>query len=507
MVAVFHGQILVEDHGKYKFFFNSTAGSGVEIQDMKNTKNKLLLVAKENGAVQGTMKLEAPQMLYVTAFFRAPPVGTDHVIDLQYKGPDTHGGKEVDVPGKHWINNLEEEQRMLQKSAHGVDCALGRCDKDRPPTEPVPYDPAALQAGFGCRFKYAPWKPADTLPTLDSLNTLIPDSAAHLPFLIVPTLADLQAAIRAWHDKPWNNANPPDGKVLCYCEGKINITQSGPYSFTVESHSSAELAVDGVRVAEERNGTADAPLSLQGDISLPAGFHDLRLGSILCIGDGCGRAPGAPILRVAGAGPAFVPPNATGSGDAGAAPPPAVPGYWEQDGIGDLSKLAEAMFKKLRVATPYAGERNAFRDFDGDFYAANKDHHFSVPASSVKEDDALQHEVAKIIQPMTDNTAAAAAYAADGAAHDVPEQVYAKPAPYDHEVVDIGGKGIPWVHRESTNDLDGDAAVLGKDYVFTPWGKTLESVYAPSPSLDYHHPEFGGGVAIPPSTFGVGKEQ
>ena len=561
VVAVFHGQILVEDHGKYTFFFNSTAGSGVEIQDMKNTKNKLLLVAKTDGSVQGKLKLEAPQMVYLTAFFRAPPVGTDHVIDLQYQGPDTVS-KEVDVPGKHWINKLDEEERMLQKSAGNVDCALGQCDKARPqPLEHVPYDATGLNAGFGCRFKFAPWKPAGVLPSLDALRALIPDAAAYLPYLIIPKVSDLSADIRAWHNQPWNNANPPDGEVLAYCEGKINITQSGPYTFTAQSHAGVELNVDGVTVvaAEKRNASADGasnvssapdtPQIRQGDISLPRGFHDLRLGAILCVGNACGRAPGDPILRVSatspnpaaagngtddsangtvasplsssvGVGPA---PSVTGDASApatapgaaapaasaagGAVAPPAVPGYWENGGIGDLSKLAEIMYKQMRAATPYAGERNPFRDFDGDFYAANKDHHFTAPPSSVQDDADLQDEVAKIIKPMTDNTAAAGAYAADGALHEVPEGVYSKPAPYDSEVVDIGGKGIPWVHREANNDLDDDAAVIGKDYVFTPWGKTIESVYAPSPSLDYHHPEFGGGIATPPTTFGEGKEQ
>jgi len=509
LVAVFSGQILIEDHGKYTFFFNSTAGSGVEIQDMKNTKNKLQLALKADGSAQAVMQLEAPQMIYVTAFFRAPPVGTDHVIDLQYAGPDTHGGKVVDVPGKHWINSLEEEQRMLQKSAHAIDCALGHCDKAAAAVV-GPQDPAGLRAGFGCRFKYAPWKPADALPSMDALRAMVPSAAAHLPFLILPTLADMQAVIRAWHDQPWNRAAAPDGLALCYCEGLINITQSGPYAFTVEAHGSGELAIDGVVVVAERNASAPgaAPAALQGDISLPRGFHDLHLAALLCIGDACGRAPDAPLLRVTAAGPAPPEPADGAAPPASADPaPPAVPGYWEPDGLGDLSKLVEAMYKAGRAAAPYAGERNAFKGFDADWYAAHKDQRFAAPPSSVRDDEALQHEVAKIIRPMTDNSAAAAAYAADGAARAVPEGVYAKPAPYDSEVVDIGGKGIPWVHRESTNDLDGDAAVLGHDYVFTPWRKTLESVYEPSANLDYHRPEFGGGIATPPSTFGVGKEQ
>jgi hypothetical protein len=484
---VFHGQILVHNTGKYKFFFNSTAGSGVEIQDMRNMKNKLVLATKEDGGVQGQLKVEGPQMLYVTAFFRAPPVGSDHFITLEYQGPDTGGHRLSDAPGKHWINSLEEELRMLQHSAHAVDCALGnQCGKAHEAVT-LPTDPSAVNPGFGCRFKYPPWKPADSLPGLAALQKLIPNSAAYLPFLHLPSLDEMKTRIRGWRTESWNDASVPSGFVLCYCEGEINITSGGTHHFAVESHGGAALVVDDVPVLEDRNKSGGGP-ALEGDISLPAGFHELRLGALLCVGDACGAPP---ILKVSVAGDGGDP----------------VQGYWTQDGVGDLGPLEALMRKRERAATPFTPERNVYRGFDADWYAANKGHRFSAPPSSVGEDDGLQAEVAKIIKPMTDNTAQAGRYAAHGAAREVPEAVYSKPAPYSSAVVDIGGKGIPWVHREMSNDLDGDAAVIGKDYVFRPWKKTLESVSAPSLNLDYHHPEFGGGVSTPPDTFGVGKEQ
>ncbi len=41
------------------------------------------------------------------------------------------------------------------------------------------------------------------------------------------------------------------------------------------------------------------------------------------------------------------------------------------------------------------------------------------------------------------------------AADQVPDAVYEKPPPFDPAVVDIGGKGISWLHKEKANELNG----------------------------------------------------
>jgi len=160
----------------------------------------------------------------------------------------------------------------------------------------------------------------------------------------------------------------------------------------------------------------------------------------------------------------------------------------------------------------FSKERNPLENFDADWFGKNKDKPWRKYDFNGKDwKNLISGRAAKIIKPWTDYSKAAKAYG-KSQNRKVPDIIYTRAPPYDPKVVDIGGKGIPWVHQERSNDLSGETkGLLGKPYTFKKWGATIDSVpesaSTPSAARDWKfddkvYPEFGGGVGTPPTTFG-----
>jgi hypothetical protein len=95
-------------------------------------------------------------------------------------------------------------------------------------------------------------------------------------------------------------------------------------------------------------------------------------------------------------------------------------------------------------------ERSSLEGFDAKWLADNKDKpwkKYDMLDKDWKKD--IANPAAAITKPWTDRSKAAYAYGHDPTKRlPVPDAVYTQDPPYDMNVVDIGGKGIPWAHTE-----------------------------------------------------------
>jgi len=500
IVGIIRGIIKIDQGGNYTFNLKSNTGATFNVSDMKTDNSVVASVEDEtiSPTASSVIWLKGPQMVNVEVYWHSPPVGTEHVLHLTYSGPDTDDAT-VDVTGAHWIN-----------------------DKENPTFKPL--DPASLHPGFGCRFTY-PKKPLAEVPEdVRGFRNQTPDWVAQIPEINIPNHAALQTVVSTskstadYHAagdlKP---ANVPLRQVLVYCEGYINITTGGEYVFDAKNDGGVKLSVDSVTLVENRtehdasvaSAVFDASTAIAGPMTLPRGYHQLRVAAILSSYDP-DTLPNGQVLVVGFKGPDTLDGADAAVGDGQPTLP--VKGIYQDDKFGDIGSVKtksgkSAKGRYLGGGGAFEKERNPLEKFDADWYDENKNKPWKKYDFNGEDWDKDIAGVAnKIVKPWTDNTEKANAYADDGAFRKVPDAVYEKPPPFDPAVVDIGGKGISWLHKEKANELNGESAVIGSDYVFHPWGKTVGSI--PEARMDLSMPdsvEYGGGHGTPPTTFGGDK--
>jgi len=124
-------------------------------------------------------------------------------------------------------------------------------------------------------------------------------------------------------------------------------------------------------------------------------------------------------------------------------------------------------------------ERNVMAEFDADFapemkfeYDLQKEADFpSINIASGVDGDEVTEGIP---DPYADQSPRIA----------VPEKVYTQEAPYDTSVVEIGEKVFGEPFHEYTHAEEGEA-VMGKEYVDTPFDATINSVPEPNPSREW----------------------
>jgi len=495
IIGIFHGSIKVDNSGNYTFVLRSNNGATFNVTDTKTEKSTVGLVdtaGEPVGQSEQTLSIKGPQMANIMVYWHSPPVGTDHVLHLQYSGPDTDG-QLVDLMGSHWLN-----------------------DQDLPPFKPL--DPATLKPGFGCRFTYPTYVRVEVPQDVKQFRNITPDWVAEVPALQIKNHEDLEELKTKAADLGGAGdlkANVPTRQVLAYCEGYVNISQGGSYVFAVKNDGGFKLTVDKVAVTENRTehdaaaaaaSDYDPTTADKGPILLPKGYHQVRVSAILSSYNPVTRPMGQEL------GLSYKGPDTLDGADADAEDgKPTVPvhGYYQVDKFGDVGSVVTKLGKSrnpryLGGGGAFAPERNPLENFDKDWFDENKNKAWKKYDYGGQDWDKDINDVAvKIVKPWTDNTAQANAYADDGATRKIPDAVYERPPPYDPAVVDIGGKGIPWVHQEKSNELSGEKAVIGSEYVFHKWDKTINSVPEAGTNLDMPDSvEYGGGVGTPPTTFG-----
>jgi hypothetical protein len=500
IIAIVRGTIKIDTTGNYTFYLKSNTGATFQISDMKTD-------AAVNGAIddeaaspttQKSIVLKGPQMANVQVYWHSPPVGTDHVLRLEYSGPDTDDAK-VRVAGAHWLN-----------------------DNENPPFKPL--DPATLKSGFGVRFVYPNNKRKEVPEDIRLFRNITPDFVAQIPSIEIENhdgLRDLVDKVKAGTlpgAGDLKSSNVPTNQVLVYLEGYINITTGGEYIFYGKNDGGIKVTVDQVTLVDNRtehdpsvtSPTFDPTVAaLAGPMTLPKGYHEVRLAAILSKFDPDTLPMGQELSLL------FKGPDTLGGADAtlddGAAPE-ALKGIYQEDKFGDILTVKTRTGKSAKGRYMGGGgafekERNPLENFDKDWYDENKAKKWKKYDFNGEDWDKDIAGVAdKIVKPWTDYTAKANAYADDGATRKIPDAVYDKPPPFDPAVVDIGGKGITWLHKEAANGLNGETAVIGSDYVFHPWGKTVGSI--PEANTDLSMPnsvEYAGGHGTPPTTFGGDK--
>lgn len=501
IIGIIKGLVKIDTGGNYTFTLTSNTGAAINISDMKSDSSvKTIIDTSDTSGVANTtasIVLKGPQMANIEIYWHSPPVGTDHVLRLEYSGPDTDGDTVV-ANGAYWLN-----------------------DKEGKPFKPL--DAATIHPGFGCRFSYPKKKDRKTEVPVQVTNfrNITPDVVAQVPSLSIENHNDLVALVTNAPNLngsgDFSGNSVPFKQVLVYCEGYVNISEGGNYVFEAKNDGGVKLTVDKVTMVDNRtfhdptvsSPTFDPSNALSGPMTLPSGYHELRLAAILADFDP-DTLPMGQSLVITYKGPDTLNGADAAVDDGNAAVP--IPGYYQEDKFGDIQTVKTKSGKSRKGRYMGGGgafekERNPLQNFDSDWYDENKNKKWKKYDFDGDDwDKDIAGVASKIVKPWTDNTEKANAYADDGALRKIPDAIYDKPPPYDPAVVDIGGKGISWLHKEKANDLNGEAAVIGKDYVFTPWGKTINSV--PEPAMDLSQPdsvEYAGGHGTPPTTFGGDK--
>jgi len=488
-VVVWLGQVRVREEGDYRFELDSNTGAVVNVTTADG--DVLTLTLPEDGVIDGNISLPEG-VANVFAFWAAPNATSAESARMivSWEGPDTEGA-EVPVKGRHWT--------------------------DRAAEHPLTEGPAAneIQPGWGCRFYYYD-EAIESLPNVTELLNRTANAAARLDYIDIDNHTALSEIIQ---DGQAAGGAVPQVHVAAYCEGLIHIKEGGAYTFQVTSDDGAMMEINGLAVVHSP-GQHEPSIDSSDSLLLPAGWHqtvvtwfanDIHL-------DAPDNGPDADnqdyeartggqvfIVRYSG-------PDTGNSYLLSAAPPPLLRGYYALRGFGDLYGLKLA--NGGTVAGRYLGgggkwskERSPLENFDKEWYEKNKEHAWKQWRDHSHK---IGDTAAKIIQPWTDHSAAAYDYAKNQRIKAIPDRVYTKPPPYDPNVVDIGGNGIPWRHQEMDNDLSGEESVIGSDYHFRPWTNTIGSVpdgYSENPARNWQlddevYPEFGGGHGTPPTTFG-----
>ena len=122
-------------------------------------------------------------------------------------------------------------------------------------------------------------------------------------------------------------------------------------------------------------------------------------------------------------------------------------------------------------------EQNVFKDFDAGFTPViKKDYDLA------KEADWASINIASKAGGLTEGIADP--YEDQSPRIKVPDAVYTQDAPYKQNVVEIGEPTLGKPFHEYTHAEEG-AAVMGKDYVDTPFDVTINSVPEKNPSRDW----------------------
>jgi len=124
-------------------------------------------------------------------------------------------------------------------------------------------------------------------------------------------------------------------------------------------------------------------------------------------------------------------------------------------------------------------ERNVFEEFDADFVPEMK---FEYDLAN--EADFAQINIASGLEGDEVTEGIPDPYADQSPRIVIPEAVYTQDPPYDPSVVEIGEKVFGEPFHEYTHAEEGEA-VMGKEYVDTPFDKTINSVPEPNPSREW----------------------
>jgi hypothetical protein len=124
-------------------------------------------------------------------------------------------------------------------------------------------------------------------------------------------------------------------------------------------------------------------------------------------------------------------------------------------------------------------ERNVFEEFDADFKPEMK-----FEYDLMNEADFPSLNIASGVDGDEVTEGIPDPYADQSPRIKVPEMVYTQDPPYDTSVVEIGEKVFGEPFHTYTHAEEGEA-VMGKEYVDTPFDKTINSVPEPNPSREW----------------------
>jgi len=392
---------------------------------------------------------------HIEVLWRAPDPDKNPAayITLKISGPDTDDTPVI-LSGVHFPFEMDEAVKKDSKKM--------------------------VKKGFGVleyRLK-DPFLPFDDtasgLPSLDDFmnaSLLTPAVGARLKRL---DLANHEEFVAKMKDKKF-----PKDKAVLLAKGLVKIESSGTYNFTLESDDGAQLYIDNEAITDTRldeKGELDYNNSASGEVYLQHGWHLARVvwfenftnasdhrvfptGDAARNADDPDRPRGSQVLRLLYSGPD------TG-GD-----PAILNGYYLK-GVPAAGSLSGVKMSDGEEENEGGGwkERNWADHFDQEWLSDNKNKPWR------KYDDA-DHKI-EIDDPADKIVSPYVKYDEGAKEHEhaeVPDEVYDHPAPYDHDVVDIGGKGIKWKHSEA----DGSylKTVIGKSVDWSDnWEKTPKSV-------------------------------
>lgn len=124
-------------------------------------------------------------------------------------------------------------------------------------------------------------------------------------------------------------------------------------------------------------------------------------------------------------------------------------------------------------------ERNVFEEFDAGFEPEMK-----FEYDLMNEADFPSINIASGVEGDEVTEGIPDPYADQSPRIEVPEMVYTQDPPYDTSVVEIGEKIFGEPFHEYTHAEEGEA-VMGKEYVDTPFDATINSVPEPNPSREW----------------------
>jgi len=528
LIIIFDGTVRVQKEGEYEFSLDSNAGGHLNVTD-PGSGNTIQLINDVEGKTAANITL-TEGVSNVFAYWKAVDGVTPRLI-VTWKGPGTDG-EEVPLEGRHW-----------------TDTGPGFSPK-------AVIDDGDVKPGFGCRFYYYE-SAITTLPNITELLNTEPNAAAKIDDINISS-----------HKELWAIAGEEDAEdiagfqVAAMCMGLVKVQSAGDYQFDMTSDDGIALNIDNIPLLNQTE-EVDPFVTTSEHMKLLPGYHEVIItwfmngvygnaerpagapeddytpyekqtgGQVLVAmyhGPDTGDTDAHPSAEAAG--PVMEPADATGlltwnpsSMPGGALNAMLLKGFYKPKGFGDLKGL------KLKGGKTVSGhllgysaskgkfrkERSSLETFDAKWLADNKDKpwkKYDMNDKDWKKD--IAKPAAAIIKPWTDHSKAAYAYGHDPSKRlPVPDKIYTQDPPYQMDVVDIGGKGIPWAHPEGkigddVTTINGEASVMGHAYEFPKegWKKTINSVpedlNTPMAGRFFHtdQHEFGGGVGVPPTTFG-----
>jgi len=529
LIIVFKGTVFSSAAGEHEIFFDSNAGGVLNVTD-EATGETIQLINAAEGISSANITLASEGTANIYAYWKAVDGVTPRMI-ITWKGPSTDG-VEVPLEGRHW-----------------TDTGPGATPKGV-------LDDGDVKHGWGCRFYYYE-SALTTLPNVTELLNTVPNAAAKIDDINISSHQELWAIAGEEGDE-----DIASYQVAAMCMGLVKINTAGDYQFDMTSDDGVGLTVDNIPVLNQ-TGEVDPFTTTSENMKLLPGYHEVIVTFFMNgVQGNAARPAGAPadeytpyekqtggqvlVAMYHGpdtgdtdahpsatpAGPVMEPADATGlltwlpsSMPGGALNAMLLKAFYMPKGFGDIKGL---VLKNGKTVTGhllgYSASKGKFRKerspllhFDEKWLADNKDKpwkKYNYKGKHWKED--ISDPASAIIKPWTDYSKAAYAYGHDPTKRlPVPDSVYTQDPPYDMAVVDIGGKGIPWFHKEGhigddVDTINGESAVMGQKYQFPAegWKKTINSVpedlNTPQAGRFFttEQHEFGGGVGVPPTTFG-----